>query len=161
MNQVIYRPLWKCYVSISANIQTQQHLKTSISFTVVDASPVANVNDIRNIYRNQSCAGPSFTTKVQMEDSHMDFVTANCSTSDVNYIITKLNSFRTSCSGTISPELLSMADGYLQSEFLTHAPPDVYGLVYATRKAMYDILIKCYLQPPYTCQLTISKQLSG
>ncbi|XP_052806744.1 deoxyribonuclease-1-like [Mya arenaria] len=145
----------------SPHVQTQQGLRTSISFTVVDSHPVANVNDIRSIYHTPSCASSVFTTKLQMEASHMDFVTAHTTVSDDKYIMSNLMAFRSSCPGTISAELLSMTDGYLKSAFITHAPPDVYGLIYSVRKEIFDILIKCSLQPPYTCELTISKQLSG
>jgi hypothetical protein len=147
-------------IIFKANLNTQQAIHTSISFTVKDTKPVANVNDLRYIYRTPSCADTHITIKVQREDTHMDFVQAHFTTEDPNQIMVELKSFRNNCAGTLSAELLTMVQGYIQSHFLTEAKPAVYGLVYAIKKNMFEVTIKCSLSSPYICDVTVSKNIS-
>ncbi|XP_045207433.2 deoxyribonuclease-1-like isoform X2 [Mercenaria mercenaria] len=142
------------------HMATQQAIHTSISFTVKDTKPVNSISNIRYIYRTPSCADKHLSIKVQREDTHMDFVQAHFTTADSTQVMVELKSFRSSCTGTLSAELLSMVQSYMQSHFLRDTKPDVYGLMYSIKKNVYDVTIKCSLLIPYVCEVTVSKNIS-
>ena len=125
-----------------------------------DTAPVANVNALRDIYRKPSCAGPHVTIEVKREDTHMDFLQANFQTEDPIYVMAELKSFRSNCAGTLSAELLTMVQGYMQSYFLQETKPDVYGIVFAIKKTVFNVTVKCSLLSPYICEVTVSKNIS-
>lgn len=142
------------------HLATQQHIQTSISFTVKDNKPT-NVSNIRNIYHTPPCAGSTFTVKVSMDDTRMDFVTVTVNNTDTIQVMTSLFNFLLNCPGTLSLELLSTVKAYITSTFLTHSLPNVYGLVYSTNPNIYQTKVQCRLASPYVCDVTVSRQVSG
>lgn len=150
----------KVYV-ISAHIPAQQSIETSISFTVRDVRPITSINNIRAIYRNPSCTGANYDIKVSMDQSRMDYVTARTMVQSSDYVVDELKQFRANCPDTLSAELLSVVSGYIESMFLTKTLPNVYGLVYSQTQNVFETIVKCHLQSPYICEISVSKQISG
>lgn len=140
---------------------TQQNIQTSISFTVRDVQPVIDINDIRNIYRDPSCAGANFKVNLEMEQTHMEYVSARVITQTADQVKDVLNNLRLSCPGTLSRQILSVIDGYIASGFLSTSLPNVYGLVFSQDRTVFDTVVKCHLQVPYICEVSVTKQLSG
>lgn len=145
---------------IAAVIPLKLSLQTSISFTVADDQPVTDVGSIRNIYRT-SCAGANFTVKVLMEGSHMDYVIAAIATEDVRVVTDELHLFRTNCPGTISEDLIKMTSVYIDSGFFTQPVPNALGHVISKNSRIYKTAVKCFLQSPFTCEVTVTKKIIG
>ena len=145
----------------SAFSTTQSGIKTSIGFTVKDTQVVLNINNIRAIYRSPSCASSIFTIKVEKENTHMDFVTASLTTPDAMTLMAEVAMFSRNCPGTLSEKLLATLNAYLQSDYLSGQLPNVYGLIFSTRKNNYEAVITCYLNSPYICKIDVSLQVSG
>ena len=146
--------------SFAAHVGPQQHLETSTSFIVKDLSEVSSINAIRRIYRKPSCAPSQFTIKLQMEDTHMDFVTATVTDLNADGIMSELKAFYLNCNSVLSLNLLGMVDGYMESDYLSKSVPQVYGLV-KTHKHTYGLTIKCWLVSPNVCEAEVRYKISG
>lgn len=90
----------------------------------------------------------------------MDFVQAVYTTPDPNQILPELMHFQSNCPGTLSVKLLTMTKSYLESHFLTETKPAVYGLIFALKKNVYEVIIKCSLISPFVCDVNVSKNIS-
>ena len=138
----------------------QQHLETKTSFVVKDNENVTDINNIRKIYRKPSCAPPEFVTKVQMEETHMDFVTATVTSLSENDVMSKLMTFHANCTGVLSLNMLGMVEAYMKAQYLANNIPQVYGLV-QSKTHSYDVVVKCWLVSPNVCEVTVSYKISG
>ncbi|KAH3692406.1 deoxyribonuclease-1-like [Dreissena polymorpha] len=145
----------------SPNIQTQKHLVSSVSFTVTNSFSVSKDTDIQNVYHVPSCTTSPFVVKLLMDGTRMDHMDIVANLRDVDSIIPQLQNFSANCPRILTPETLSMVDGYVRSGMLTASLPDVYGLVYSPNVHVFETAIRCSLQLPYICSVTVSKQISG
>ncbi|KAL4229429.1 Deoxyribonuclease-1-like 2 [Mactra antiquata] len=142
------------------NMAVQQSIDTFVSFTVRDKTDVSDINNIRAIYRTPSCSGTAFDIKVLREDTHMDYAQAVYTSSTTDTIMSALIQLSKDCPGTLSIELLTMVQGYMEANFLTQVHPGVYGLAYDIQKHLYTTTIKCSLVTPYVCEVTLTKNVS-
>lgn len=91
----------------------------------------------------------------------MDYVIAAIATEDVRVVAEELHLFRTNCPGTISEELINMTSVYIDSGFFTQPQPNVYGHVNSKNNRIYKTTVMCFLQSPFTCEVTVTKKLTG
>lgn len=148
------------FINIVAHMQIQQQLATKTSFTVKDNVDVADINNIRQMYRQPSCAPKEFMIKLQREDTHMDFVTATVTAISFDDVMPRLMTFYANCTGVLSRNLLAMVDSYMKANYLSNNIPQIYGLV-KSQAHSYEVTVKCWLVSPNICEVSVAYSISG
>ena len=160
MSTIFFCCRWRTTLNLSpyyffeGHEENQKGISTKMSITVENDEDVDSISDIRKLYNVDKTTNWGIQKyKIESKLSHVEAELTGVNGKDV---VNELIDLNARIGGNVlKSNSLSFVKAYIEDSTFKHKTI-VYG-VDVQPVDQFDILVKCALQPPYRCSITVTK----